>query len=125
MESRALSDLEALPTRQIWDGVAGRVVRGEHLTMGLLEIAPGSAVPTHQHPHEQAGVLITGSLTFTVGEESQELGPGGTWCIPGNVQHSVVAGPQGAVLVDVFAPAREDWDALPPATESAPASWPA
>ena len=57
-------------------------------------------------------MVLSGSLTFRVGDESRELGPGGTWCIPSNVPHEVRVGPDGAVVVDVFAPGRADWQAL-------------
>ena len=31
---------------------------------------------------------------------------------PGDVPHEVRAGPEGAVVIDVFAPARDDWRGL-------------
>jgi quercetin dioxygenase-like cupin family protein len=48
-----------------------------------------------------------------VGDERRVLGPGGTWRILGGVPHTAEAGPDGAVLIDVFSPIRSDWDALP------------
>jgi len=63
------------------------------VTMTLIELEPGAVVPEHGHEQEQVGLLLHGSMTFCVGGETRELGPGGTWCIPGNVPHSVVAGP--------------------------------
>jgi quercetin dioxygenase-like cupin family protein len=70
------------------------------------------------------GILITGSLTFTIGEESRQLGPGGTWRIPSDTPHQVRVGPEGAVVIDIFAPTRSDWDALPSTPPSRPI-WPA
>jgi hypothetical protein len=51
------------------------------------------------------------------------LGPGGTWRISSNVVHDGVAGPDGAVVVDIFSPIRSDWDALPRSTPRPP-RWP-
>jgi hypothetical protein len=34
------------------------------------------------------------------------------WVIPGNVPHDVLAGPDGAFLVELFAPPRTDWGQL-------------
>jgi len=45
-----------------------------------------------------------------VGGELRELGPGGTWRILGGQPHEVMAGAEGAVVVEAFAPVREDWD---------------
>ena len=69
-------------------------------------------------------MVITGSVTFTIGDETRELGPGGTWRIPSNVPHNVTTGPEGAVVVDIFAPTRRDWDALP-SHDGVPPIWPA
>ena len=62
-------------------------------------------------------------MTFTIGGEIGEVVPGSSWRIVANVPHSVVAGPDGAVLVEVFAPARDDWDAIPKG-EAGPGRWP-
>jgi quercetin dioxygenase-like cupin family protein len=62
-------------------------------------------------------------MTFRVGDEERELGPGGTWTIAANVPHSAIAGPEGAVVIDVFAPPRGDWAALD-ALQLRPPHWP-
>ena len=58
-------------------------------------------------------MCIEGSITFTIDGERRDLGPGGTWRITSNLPHDAVAGPDGAVVVDIFSPVRADWDALP------------
>jgi quercetin dioxygenase-like cupin family protein len=121
---RPLDDVRSIPPRQIWDGVSGRVVAGESLTLGVVELAPNAAVPEHRHANEQLGLVITGSVRFRVGDETRELGPGGTWCIPGDTPHEVHAGPEGAVVIDVVAPPRAEWNAIEP-DENRPPAWPA
>jgi quercetin dioxygenase-like cupin family protein len=109
-----LVDMETLPVIDVWgETVRARRVEGDRLTLALVELAPSSIVPGHRHENEQMGMVITGSLTFTVGDESRELGPGGTWRIPSDTPHQVTTGPAGAVVIDIFAPTRSDWDALP------------
>ena len=83
---------------QIWDGVVGRAVTGAEATLAAIELEPGTKVPEHQHVNEQTGMLIRGSLTFRIGDETQELRPGSTWVIPADVRHSVDAGPEGASI---------------------------
>jgi quercetin dioxygenase-like cupin family protein len=80
-------------------------------------------VPGHSHENEQVGLLVAGSLTFTIGGDVGEVLPGGFWRILANVPHSVVAGPEGAVLVEAFSPPRHDWAAIP-AGEPGPGRWP-
>ena len=116
-------DLAELPLQRIWDGVAARTAHGERLSLGVVELDPGAVVPEHHHEHEQLGMVISGSVRFRIADDTRELGPGETWTIPSNVPHEVTAGPEGAVVIDVFAPVRADWTALE-AQEPRPPRWP-
>jgi len=118
------ADLADLPLRQIWQSVGVRTIDGERLTMGVVELDANALVPEHRHDHEQLGMVLHGSLEFRVGDEKRELGPGGTWKIPSNVPHEVKVGPEGAVVLDVFAPVRQDWGGIEPDEPRAP-RWPA
>ena len=104
-----LANLADLPALQIWDDVVARRVQGERLTLAIVELAPNAIVPEHRHPNEQCGLVIEGEVRFRIADEERVLGPGGTWRIVGDTPHEVVAGPEGAVVIDVFAPARQDW----------------
>jgi len=117
------ADLGDLPVRQIWESVAARSIDGERSTLAVVELAANAVVPEHSHDHEQLGMVLQGSVEFRVGDETRPLGPGGTWRIPSNVPHEVRVGPDGAVVIDVFAPVRGDWREL---DESAarPPRWP-
>lgn len=116
----ALESLDAIPPRRIWDGILARAVDGERITLAFVELDPGAVVPEHHHENEQLGIVLQGTVTFRVGEETRELGPGGTWRIPSETPHEVEAGPDGAVVIDVFAPVRSDWVELEPQEPSAP-----
>ena len=116
-------DLRELPLRRIWDGIIARVISGERLSLGIVELDPGAVAREHRHEHEQLGMVLSGTMTFRIGDETRELGPGETWTIPSNVPHEATAGPEGAVVIDVFAPVRGDWVALEPAEPREP-RWP-
>jgi quercetin dioxygenase-like cupin family protein len=106
---------------QIWTGVVGRAVSGNEATLVAVSLDPDTEVPEHQHVNEQTGMLIRGSLTFRIGDESKDLVPGATWVIPANVPHAVHAGPDGAFLIELFAPPRADWAGLERLEPSPPA----
>jgi unsaturated pyranuronate lyase len=116
-------ELHELTVLRIWEGVFGRVIGGEHVTMAVIELDDSSVVPEHSHPHEQIGVCITGSVLYRVGSEERELGPGGTWRIPGGTPHEARAGPRGAVVVETWAPRRDDWADLERVERARP-RWP-
>jgi quercetin dioxygenase-like cupin family protein len=52
--------------------------------------------------------MISGKMTFTIDGEDFETGPGDSWSIPGNVEHSVKVH-EDSVVIEVFSPVREDY----------------
>jgi quercetin dioxygenase-like cupin family protein len=123
MGTTAMRELAALERREIWDGVMARVVEGERMTLAVIEIRAGKRVPEHKHDNEQIGFVIEGTLVFRIGDETRELGPGGTWRILSNVPHQVEAGPRGAIVAEAYAPVRADWSELPAQGPATPV-WP-
>ena len=58
-------------------------------------------MPEHSHG-AQWGVVLEGSMTFTIGGETRTYEPGDTYYVPAGVVHSAVLSP-GYVGIDVFA----------------------
>ena len=108
----AFSEVDKLEQIKIWDGVVARAVAGAEATFARIDLDPNTAVPEHHHVNEQTGMLLRGSMSFTIGDETKEIHPGEMWVIPADVPHSVVAGPDGATLAELFAPPRTDWAGL-------------
>jgi quercetin dioxygenase-like cupin family protein len=119
-----LRDIIDVPSIDVWgEAVRARVIVGRNASLAVVELTPGAIVPEHRHEHEQLGLCIEGSITFTIDGVRRELRPGGTWRIHSNLPHDAVAGPDGAVVVDIFSPVRADWDVLPRSAERPP-RWP-
>ena len=77
----------------------------------FYEIPEGVEIPEHAHG-AQWGVVLQGSMQFTIGGETRTYGPGETYYVPDSVLHSAVISP-GFVGIDVFAdpdryPARDE-----------------
>ena len=108
-----LRDVTEQPLIRVWDGVAARTVEGERITLAVVELDPDALVPEHRHPNEQMGMVIRGTVHFRIGTEERTFGPGGTWRILADEPHEVRVGPEGAQVIDVFSPVREDWHQLP------------
>jgi len=81
---------------------------GEKMMLCEVHMAAGAVVPTHTHPHEQTGYLASGRITLQIGDEKQELGPGDSWMIPGDVPHEAIA-MDPSILIDIFSPPREEY----------------
>jgi quercetin dioxygenase-like cupin family protein len=107
-----MADLADIEQIEVWDRIRVRRVEGDQMTLAIVELDPNAVAPEHAHPNEQHGIVLAGEILFRVGDEERLLHPGGTWRILGGVPHSAVAGPEGAVVIDVFSPRRDDWHAL-------------
>lgn len=90
-------------------GCRMRTPFGEHLMLSYLEMDDGAEVPLHHHPHEQGGILISGRVQLTIGDETRICEAGSLFLIPPNTPHRAVAVGGKAVVLDVFSPVREDY----------------
>jgi len=116
----ALADLRPYLIRA---GMTARVVNGERMTMAVIDIEPNAVAEEHHHENEQLGFVIRGTLTMNIAGDRRDLHPGDTYAIPSDVRHDAKAGPDGATVLDVFAPLRADWEKLPRAEPSS-GDWP-
>lgn len=119
----SFDELAGIRPLKIWENVIARAVEGERVSLAVVEHDPNSIVPEHRHENEQLGIVVAGSCAFRVGDEVRELRPGGMWRIPPNTPHEVHMGPDGAVMIDVFAPVRADWQPLQ-RIDAQPPLWP-
>ncbi len=102
-------NIEQQPAIHPAPGVRLRTPHGEKLMLSLVEIDAGAEVPLHSHPHEQGGVVLSGVMALTIGEQTNELSQGEMYIIPGGVPHRAVAVGGPVVVMDVFSPIREDY----------------
>jgi quercetin dioxygenase-like cupin family protein len=108
----AFDELSRIRPRRVWDGMIARPVVGERITLAVVELDADTELPEHHHANEQLGLVLAGSIELRVGGETRVLGPGETWRFAPDAPHSGRAGPDGAVVVDVFSPPRADWQEL-------------
>jgi len=104
-----LDDMSQGIRRSLNKGVDARVFPGEQAMVSVVVIAPDHRGKIHSHPEEQWGVLLEGSGIRTQGGVEFPVKAGDFWCTPGGVPHTFQAGPDGARVLDVFAPPREDY----------------
>jgi unsaturated pyranuronate lyase len=109
---------------RIWTGAVARAVHGQRLTMAAVDLEPNLLVPEHKHDNEQLGFVLRGAVTMVIGGEEKLLHVGDAYAIPSNVPHLARTGPEGATVIDVFAPIREDWEDAE-RLEPSPGGWPA
>jgi len=83
-------------------GWKGRAQHGQLMTLTSYEItAAAPDVHEHQHPQEEAWIVIEGRLAVWVDGEERLLGPGDSAVIGPNIRHRVRALlPSRALVVD-------------------------
>jgi quercetin dioxygenase-like cupin family protein len=100
---------EDSPYRHPLEGVSFKsLAHGEKTHLTEFRLDKGSIIPTHAHPHEQTGYLISGKMKFTIAGEVFMAEAGDGWNIAGNIEHGVDV-LENAVVIEVFSPAREDY----------------
>ena len=100
---------ENIAPKVLTTGVTAKIVCGEKIMLSLVTFAPNAVVPTHSHPHEQMGMMVSGTMELTIAGETRVFSGNELFLVPGDVPHAVVAGPGGAVALDAFSPPREEY----------------
>ena len=90
-------------------GISAQFVTGSRVMFSFVRLHPDVAMPRHNHPHEQLGYILEGSMKLTIDQEERDLHPGDAYTIPGGVFHGAVSGPDGCLVLDAFSPPREDY----------------
>ena len=105
----SLDDQNQGIARKLGEGITTRIFPGDQAMLSIVRIAPHSEGTLHSHPQEQWGVLLEGALVRIQGGEEVAMKAGNFWCTPGGVEHSVRTGDEGALVLDVFAPPRDEY----------------
>jgi quercetin dioxygenase-like cupin family protein len=63
---------------------------GAQVSFFLSSHAPGEGPGLHRHPYEETFILLGGTATFTVGDETIDADPGHVLIVPPNTPHKFV-----------------------------------
>jgi len=100
---------DELPSKEVVPGIMLRSVYLENSMMTFFDLQPGSAIPSHKHPHEQISFVVRGALKMTVGDETKLMREGDIAVVPPNVEHAAETGEEPTLAVDAWYPVREDY----------------
>ncbi len=105
----SLNRLEEGIERHLSDAITAHIFPAEQSMASVVTIAPHAKGSIHSHPQEQWSILIEGSATRIHEGEHIEVKKGDFWVAPGGSEHGIIGGPEGAVIIDVFAPSRPEY----------------
>ena len=105
----SIDDLDTGIKRVLGNGISTRIFCGEEAMLSVVTIEPNAKGKIHSHPQEQWGFLIEGYGIRIQGGEQIVIKKGDFWQTPGDVDHGIIGGPNGAKVLDVFSPPRDEY----------------
>ena len=101
-------DWESVPEDYPMEGICRKRIVGDKAMVSRVTLMAGTIVPVHSHENEQIGLLLSGRLLFTLGEEGEEIEllAGEAIHLPSNLKHGAIAA-EDSVILDVFSPPSE------------------
>ncbi|MHA2501810.1 MAG: cupin domain-containing protein [Candidatus Kariarchaeaceae archaeon] len=99
---------DIIPEHKVLEGVYGKFVHTDKMTIVLWRFDRGADLPAHSHPHEQLTMIQKGRFDLRVGDMTHQLSAGDTIPIASNVPHGGKA-IEETIALDVFTPVREDF----------------
>jgi len=102
--------VDSVPRAELRPGVDTAIVPGANLTLSFLRLSPGLDAKLHSHPEEQAVVVLEGALDLVVEQTTYHVRAGDVALIPGGIPHSAVTHGEACRVLDVFSPARKDFE---------------
>lgn len=104
MADSPFASFEGREPYPIFEGVGLRGIAGDQVFLGRVEYAPGTTVARHSHEHtEQVMLILDGSLTMTIGEESREMRAGDVCVVNRGVEHELHSA-EGVTFVEALGP---------------------
>ena len=93
-----IDDLSQGLPRELAEGVTTRIFPGDQAMLSVVRLEANAKGSLHSHPEEQWGYLIEGSATRIQDGEHIPVEKGSFWRTPSDVEHSVIAGPEGVLF---------------------------
>jgi quercetin dioxygenase-like cupin family protein len=104
-----LHDWQELPPEPLNPLLTRQAIHTERMTVARLHLKAGCKVPPHTHGNEQVSMVLSGRLKFLLdGGAELVVKAGQVLEIPSMAAHGVEV-LEDAIVLDLFAPRREDW----------------
>jgi quercetin dioxygenase-like cupin family protein len=96
-------------TRELAPGITARIFPGVHAMLSIVTLEPNSVSPVHSHPNEQWGFCLEGEWIRVQDGVEHHVKAGDFWQTPPNVPHGGRTLARRCVVLDIFAPPREEY----------------
>ncbi|MEW6670935.1 MAG: cupin domain-containing protein [Thermodesulfobacteriota bacterium] len=83
----AFWNLDTLKLEAFRPGIMSKAEIGGNLIMACMQMDPGKEDAGHEHPLDQCGIVIEGSIEMFVGQERRLLKANACYFIPSGTRH--------------------------------------
>lgn len=104
-------DLYDLQLTGLVPGANSRLISGRNTQVSFIAMDPGAVFEHHIHPEEQMMLVLRGECDEILLDGEQPMKKDDVVLIPENMVHGAYVGDLGCDAIDIFWPARADYDA--------------
>ena len=102
-------DWTSVAIERIAEGIERQMIWGELAMVCRLRFAPHVVTAAHAHPHEQITLVERGKVEFSIDGRRHVAAAGDILVFPPHCVHGATILDEEVVMVDIFAPVREDF----------------
>lgn len=99
-----------VPVVTLAPGANTHIVPGKSFTLSFVTLDANTYGKVHSHPHEQAMIILKGEMDAIVDGKYFRVKAGDVVPIPGDVPHGGQALGEPCQMVEVFVPARKEFE---------------
>ncbi len=97
-----------VPHEEVSPMISRQVIHTPYMTLARITFKRGGIAPLHHHENDQVTTILSGKLQLEIEGEKAVFSPADVVRVPGDVPHAAQA-LEETVVMDVFTPARSDW----------------
>ena len=99
-----------VPVVNLMPGANSHIVAGTRMTLSFVTLDAERYYPIHSHPHEQMVIVLRGEIDAIVEGYRYRVREGEVLSISGGVAHGTYTLGQQCVVLEVFSPARSEFE---------------
>jgi gluconolactonase len=112
-------DVYDLQYTELVPGANSRIITGKNTQVSFLQMEPGSVFERHIHPEQQLMMVLRGGCSEIILDGDHNMVKNDVLLLPANIVHGANIGPLGCDAIDIFWPARPDYNEKAQARDAA------
>lgn len=99
-----------IPVVHLVPGTSTHIVPGRNMTLSFITLDAHQSFPIHSHQHEEMIIVLKGELDTILEGKRFRMGEGDVMPVEAGVAHGVQILDNECTLLEVFAPARKEYE---------------